>query len=421
MDALKQAEAGQAEQTAPAPPGTQASASPEPAPAQKTQPNEETSAAPGISMALSAADELRLLDEDSPPPPSRTAQAHQPRKPLSPQSTTAHDDAVSRQRSAAHALLNKPHQSAPPPRIGLWLLTGLASLIGAAIAGYVWWQIQPRNSLVASGTQLPARPPIPAPPPAVSPPPPLLAASPLFPPVSTTLPVPALAPATPAPAPRRGRLGEPSSTPVPPSGRITIRQGVTQPNLNSAVDRGYRAIQAGRHEDARRAYLQALRQDPRQTDALLGMAALSELAGQDDQAAAYYQAVLEAEPKHPAALSALANRHAATNPLAAESRLHQLVETQPQSAAAHFALGSLMASQQRWAEAQAAFFAAHTLDATHPDYLFNLAVSLDALRQSKLAVDFYQAALTASKKRSATFPAEDVTTRLRELRGTGAQ
>ncbi len=53
----------------------------------------------------------------------------------------------------------------------------------------------------------------------------------------------------------------------------------------------------------------------------------------------------------------------------------------PQSAALHFTLGNLYASQSRWGEAQAEYFECYRLDPSSADFAYNLAVSLDHLGQ----------------------------------------
>ena len=83
------------------------------------------------------------------------------------------------------------------------------------------------------------------------------------------------------------------------------------------------------------------------------------------------------------------NLHGQNNPGAAESRLKGIVSEQPESAAAQFALGNLYAAQQRWADAQQAYFKAYSADAESPDILYNLAVSLEHMNQAKLAYQYY--------------------------------
>ncbi|MDR1934259.1 MAG: hypothetical protein LBS49_01460, partial [Candidatus Accumulibacter sp.] len=50
-----------------------------------------------------------------------------------------------------------------------------------------------------------------------------------------------------------------------------------------------------------------------------------------------------------------------------------------------------------------------------PDIIFNLAVSLDHLRQERLAAQYYRLALDAGAARTAAFDKDRVKTRLLEL------
>jgi uncharacterized protein HemY len=50
-----------------------------------------------------------------------------------------------------------------------------------------------------------------------------------------------------------------------------------------------------------------------------------------------------------------------------ESRLKNLLREQRDSAALHFALGNVHARQNRWSEAQQAFFKAFSAEPEHPD------------------------------------------------------
>jgi tetratricopeptide (TPR) repeat protein len=55
-----------------------------------------------------------------------------------------------------------------------------------------------------------------------------------------------------------------------------------------------------------------------------------------------------------------------------------------------------------WPQAQQAYFQAHHLEPDNADYAYNLAVSLDHLRQPKLALNFYRRAeqLASSQARA---------------------
>jgi tetratricopeptide (TPR) repeat protein len=181
------------------------------------------------------------------------------------------------------------------------------------------------------------------------------------------------------------------------------------------LNRAYDALLADNLTDARRDYEQALRSDPKNTDALLGLATIAARQGQADKAADLYLRVLEADPKDLNAKAGLINLKGQSDPALSESRLKTLLASQPDSAALNFALGNLHARQTRWSDAQQAYFRAYTAEPDNADYLFNLAVSLDHLHQKNLAIQYYQMALNAAGTRSAAFDRIQVKSRLLEL------
>jgi len=60
-------------------------------------------------------------------------------------------------------------------------------------------------------------------------------------------------------------------------------------------------------------------------------------------------------------------------------------------------------------------FQAYAADPDNADYIFNVAVSLDHLRQSKLAAQYYRMALSAAATRHGTFDRQAVEQRILEL------
>lgn len=178
---------------------------------------------------------------------------------------------------------------------------------------------------------------------------------------------------------------------------------------------GYQAMQAGRFAEAKNAYNQALRADPRDTDALLGLASLAHRNGEREQAADYYERVLRTDPRNAAAHAGMISLQGGGDPNQAESRLKSLISSAQgdssrlqnsdanATSALNFALGNLYAGQRRWSEAQQAYFKAYTADAGNPDTLYNLAISLEHLNQAPLARKFYEQAISASQQRAAAF------------------
>ncbi len=168
--------------------------------------------------------------------------------------------------------------------------------------------------------------------------------------------------------------------------------------MHPRVAAGYAAYQEGRLEAARNEYQLALREEPGNRDALLGLAALDMREQRYDSADAMYRQLLRTDPRDPYAHAGLlALRGQGIDPVTAESRLKTLLATEPDSAVLNFALGNQYAQQARWAEAQQAYFKAVVAEPDNPDYAYNLAVSLEHLRQAGPALDYYRRALALDR------------------------
>jgi tetratricopeptide (TPR) repeat protein len=213
----------------------------------------------------------------------------------------------------------------------------------------------------------------------------------------------------------RRATATPAPTPRLPPADASIRVTSARTGIDPGVAEGYRQLQAGNLAAAKAAYSDVLRNDPRNADGWHGIAAIALRQGKFDDAEAAYLRILEANPADPAAQAALVGLNGQGDPVAGESRMKSLLAAQGDQPAVNFALGNLYARQQRWNEAQQAYFKAMTADAGNPDYLFNLAVSLDQLRQPKLAAQYYGQAITAAESRPAAFDKSLAANRLREL------
>jgi Tfp pilus assembly protein PilF len=164
----------------------------------------------------------------------------------------------------------------------------------------------------------------------------------------------------------------------------------------------YEAYSRGDDAAAQKQYRQVLQGDTRNVDALLGMAAIALRQSRYADANGWYQKVLEIEPRNSTALSAVANSQissesagsATADYAGTESRIKSMLVQQPEAANLHAALGNLYAAQSQWSLAQAAYFNASRYAPNSADYAFNLAVSLDQLGKSSLALAQYQRALS---------------------------
>ena len=222
-----------------------------------------------------------------------------------------------------------------------------------------------------------------------------------------------------APAPRAKPPATAAAAPAAAAGprnKIVVSRGdANAPRVNPLAAEGYSALEAGRFDDAQRAYAQLARAEPNNIDALLGLAALAQRGNKADEASRLYFKILELDPRHALAQSGLISIVGRADPQAAESRLKQLAAREP-SASIYFTLGNLYADQSQWAQAQQAYFQAHHLDPANPDYAYNLAVGLEHLGQHKLALNFYRRALQlASARNGANFNLAQAQDRISQL------
>jgi len=225
------------------------------------------------------------------------------------------------------------------------------------------------------------------------------------------------APPAPAAAAAGSAAAQAPAAPVPPAARDTIKvtAGGAVPAVNPLLTEAYAALNAGVLESSQRLYNQLLRSEPGNIDALLGLAAIATQQGDSDQAAKHYLKVLELDPSNTLAQAGLIGMLGRADPLAAESRLKLLIARDP-SAYLYFTLGNNYADQNRWADAQQAYFQAHSLQPDNPDYAYNLAVGLEHIGQSKPALDFYRrAAQLAAAKGRANFSTAAAQERISKL------
>jgi tetratricopeptide (TPR) repeat protein len=194
-----------------------------------------------------------------------------------------------------------------------------------------------------------------------------------------------------------------------------IRILATPTKLPAPAEQAYQAFNREEYDLAQATWQQVLQADARNLDALHGLAAIAQMRQQPDRASELYLRALEADPKDAFAYTALASLKGQVDPQVSESRLKHLLLDQPDSPYLNFALGNIYAKMSRWADAQQAYFKALAADPGNPDYLFNLAVSLDQLHQTRLAAQYYNQAQSAASQRQASFDPTQVATRLKSL------
>lgn len=236
------------------------------------------------------------------------------------------------------------------------------------------------------------------------------------PPASAALANPTVNPATAAPAAAAPAAVAAPSVPAPVAPRDTIKivGGSATPSIHPLLNEAYTALNSGNLDQAQRLYQSMLRTDANNVDALLGLAAIAAQQSDAGQAAKHYMRILEIEPRNALAQAGLIGMLGRADPLAAETRLKQLIASEP-SAYLYFTLGNLYADLNRWPDAQLAYFQAHHLQPGNPDYAFNLAVGLEHIGQARLALNFYRNALQLAAAGRANFNTSDVKQRIVKL------
>lgn len=282
----------------------------------------------------------------------------------------------------------------------LFALGGTVLLLTAG-GGYVWY--------ITSASDQPARPVV-RPPAPVAPQPPAIAEAP--PKVTLT---PEVAPSKPASAKLPTRTAQPAARrpaqQTQNKSPLHIEQHQAE-SIDPLLSSAYLAYREGKFDRAQQLYREALKLDERNADALLGLGAIAQRHGAAGVAAHYYAKVLELNPRDAVANAGMSALTTSDN---IESRLKNLLNEQPDSSPLHFALGNLYASQERWGEAQQAFFNAHKLESNNAMLAFNLAISLERLGQKKLAAQYYQIALQLDAAHSEGFDHAKITQRIEEL------
>ncbi|MGE0485208.1 MAG: tetratricopeptide repeat protein [Gammaproteobacteria bacterium] len=229
------------------------------------------------------------------------------------------------------------------------------------------------------------------------------------------------------PAPRAPAVATvaapPAAAPVPPmpppladvgAGEVRIARSRQPAAVDANVQAAYDAYRTGDFETARARYGAALVDHPDQRDALLGLGAVALAANDLPEAYRRYAAVLAAHPGDAVASAALFSLTGGEGDVGA-ARLRLLTDQAGDNPYVHFALGTWYARQQRWGDAQQAYFEAFRRDASNADYAYNLAVSLDRMGQSRAALDYYQKALGLADAGNAAFNPAQVLERIQSL------
>jgi Tfp pilus assembly protein PilF len=413
------------------------------------------------------------------PEPEPVAAAPRPARPAPPPEpdVVSPPPSPNPQRVAARQMFEAKEVNYNPKR-PFYITLGVLGFAAVGYGVYLWWQLQPKYAVNTAAIQnapksSPITKPAPLPPPPVEPAAtaeaetpgaatpadgkpaaaPVAAAEPAVQPAPAPQTAGAAAPvvATPtraaAPKSERTAAAAPVASAAAPARSSRPVQGATPPSApgaqvagtaqqnppapraprlpikvtppafqgNQVLEDAYSAFQRGELDRARNDYQQVLSREPNNRDALLGLAAIDVRTRNYETAELRYLKLLEMDPRDINAHAALIALQGNVDPVQLESRIKNLIAAQPDATHLYFTLGNQYAAQMRWAEAQDAYFKAYTGDAENADFAFNLAVSLDHLRQRRLAAEYYRKSVTLAGTRAVGFDRNRAEARAREL------
>ena len=222
--------------------------------------------------------------------------------------------------------------------------------------------------------------------------------------------VPAVEPATPinrfpllgasrasTPGPQSSQRTTPAALPAAafPGGEpaATSARGALDDKAFAVLNDAFAAYESGDLGGAEAAYRRALAISPRHPNALQGLAAILHRTDRVDAALEYYEMLLSVDPNNTEAAAALLAGRGKSAAPATEAEIKVLLQRHPGASHLHFALGTLMAEQGRWADARLGYYRALAIEPQNPEYQFNLAVSLENLGQYDDARARYESVL----------------------------
>jgi len=312
-------------------------------------------------------------------------------------------------RIAGQNLFNAKSGSATYARPGmnrnLLIALGVAVLLLAAGAGYVWYTISPGNTQPLRPVSMPVAA-LEKPAPATLPPQNNLVPGVVSAEVASPKPA-----STPKPRHAAKHLARAALPQAHKDDSVHIEQRTEEP-IDPLLNNAYLAYRGGNLDQAQQQYLKVLNLDSNNTDALLGLGVIAQHRGEDNVAAHYYAQVLALDPRNAVANAGMSSLTTSDN---RESRLKTLLNEQQNSSSLHFALGNYYAEQARWGEAQQSYFNAYKLAPDRAELAFNLAVSLDRLGQKKAAAQYYRRALQLDPENHAGFDHAKISQHIEEL------
>jgi len=197
--------------------------------------------------------------------------------------------------------------------------------------------------------------------------------------------------------------------------KFSIKKTNTHDPINDLLRNAWLAYNREDYVTADRDYGEVLKREPKNRDALLGIAAAAVKNANYEKARSTYQLLLKLDPRDQLATAAIMNINKLSVSMQDESQLKFMLQQQPTATHLNFALGNYYAGKKQWPEAQSEYFKAWQGDSKNADYVFNLAVSLDRLGKPDEALRFYKESLVFSKDKNIGFSKTEVENRIKQL------
>ncbi len=196
---------------------------------------------------------------------------------------------------------------------------------------------------------------------------------------------------------------------------IHISQAIKPDPVDLLLNDAYSLFHQNEYRLSEKKYKAVLLREPKNRDALLGLAAIAKKDKQYEFAHQKYQYLLHLNPKDSVAVAGLSNIKQQINMEINASQLKFMLKQKPNSAHLYFALGSQYSAQKKWPEAQSAYFSAWSAENNNADFCYNLAVSLDHLNKKKLAINYYRHSLKLDEISAGNFSRSDTKNRISTL------
>jgi tetratricopeptide (TPR) repeat protein len=197
---------------------------------------------------------------------------------------------------------------------------------------------------------------------------------------------------------------------------FSIEKVSTADVVGEKLDQAWYAYESARYSDAEKMYNDVLVIEDSNRDALLGLGAIAVIEQNHVKAREIYLSLLDLDPRDPIATAGLAGLHTSKKSLDTDKDyLISMLDKNPDAHHLNFALGNVYAQLDKWVEAQKYYFNAWQQDGDNPDYIFNLAVSMDQLSKEQQAVNFYKDSLVKAANKQVSFSREEVKKRIEEL------